>query len=52
MVNGARTNRSVAHQINSTLNASIMSLMKKSSVELKSKNASVVHLREAGHVAT
>ena len=49
-MHGARTNRS--NQIQSTLNASIMSLMKKSSLELKSKNASVLHLKKAGQVST
>ena len=49
-MHGARTNRS--NQINSTLNASIMSLMKKSTIQLKSKNSSVHHLKKAGQVST
>lgn len=47
---GAYTNRT--QKIHSTLNNSIMSITKHSSIELKSKNASVIHLKEAGLVST
>jgi hypothetical protein len=50
MADGVRTHRTVPK--NSTINNSIMSMMKKSNIELKSKNASIYHLKEAGLVST